>query len=188
MRRRGGRREGRDVEPHRDISFSCQHRAREPTNERRKEGRKEGRKERLLTLLRYIAADGRRADDGHRNYQRRRGGRPPREREGNGVRPFVFRSLNRLRFLSGRRGGQGTQNNSVATKAKRRNDRPIDRSTEKSEKVNEDHRQTREAILGGKTTRMRRRRRQSVGHLFSFSSLAVLPMVTFWLPSPPILV
>ena len=61
VRRRGGGRVKEGMfEPHRDISFSCQH------------GRaRERREERLLTLLRYnyIAREDGRRTDGHRNYQ-----------------------------------------------------------------------------------------------------------------------
>ena len=75
--------------------------------------------------------------------------RRERKRGGNGVRSFSEASTDSVSCQ------EGTQNNSVATKAKRQNDRTIDRSIEKSEKVNEDHRRTREArgrrlILGGK--------------------------------------
>ena len=107
------RRGGGDVEPHRDISFSCQHRARERTEER------------LFTLLRCIATGDGRTDTGITSERR-----PPREREGREGerrerRSFVFRSLNRLRFLSGGHTKQFGRNKSQKTE--RPNDRSIDR-------------------------------------------------------------
>ena len=125
-------RRGMDVEPHRDISFSCQHS--EP-------GSREERKAGLLTLLRCIATGGRRTEGRGRTQelpaqtpQSER--RPPRERTreriGNGGVRFPKPQPTPFPVRAGER-ERGTQNNSVATKAKKtgttdRHRRPVDRS------------------------------------------------------------
>ena len=134
-------RRGMDVEPHRDISFSCQHS--EP-------GSREERKAGLLTLLRCIATGGRRTD-GHRNYPRRRRrasadlrGREREDRERR--RSFSEASTDSVSCQGGRARAGHTKQFGRNKSQKDGNDRSTSttgRSIEKSEKANEE-------LLGGK--------------------------------------
>ena len=140
VRRRGGGRVKEGMfEPHRDISFSCQH------------GRaRERREERLLTLLRYnyIAREDGRRTDGHRNYQSKadaadlRGSERAREgrrssfvfRSEPQPTPFPVREAGRGRASRSRQGRHAKQfGRNKSQKTKRPIDRSIDRPTDRKE-------------------------------------------------------
>lgn len=137
-------RRGMDVEPHRDISFSCQHS--EP-------GSREERKAGLLTLLRCIATGGRRTEGRGRTQELpaqtpqsadlRGREREDRERR----RSFSEASTDSVSCQGGRARAGHTKQFGRNKSQKDGNDRSTStatgRSIEKSEKANEE-------ILGGK--------------------------------------
>ena len=139
----GARGEKGDVEPHRDISFSCQHS--EP-------GSREERKAGLLTLLRCIATGGRRTEGRGRTQELpaqtpqsadlRGREREDRERR----RSFSEASTDSVSCQGGRARAGHTKQFGRNKSQKDGNDRSTSttgRSIEKSEKANEE-------ILGGK--------------------------------------
>ena len=178
-------RRGMDVEPHRDISFSCQHS--EP-------GSREERKAGLLTLLRCIATGGRRTDgartdtgitraDAAERAQTSEGEKEREDRERR--RSFSEASTDSVSCQGGRARAGHTKQFGRNKSQKDGNDRSTSttgRSIEKSEKANEE-------ILGGK----QRERggddvsQPPVGPLLSLSPVDghILPPP---LPPPPILV